>query len=188
VTFLIDHLTLVGSVLVLVGLALGYVRLRSGGAILFLVAILSLLLGAGALITDVLFETPIEQVGRRLDGMISAAEAGDEAFLVNALAASYHDGRRDRQAMADLIRVRIDEADFDHVRIAGLEFARVNEDVEASFVAHVRGSSRGSAGYESFPIRLKILFRKEGSTWQVGSIRRFDVVQSGREVDLDSWR
>jgi hypothetical protein len=189
--FLMDHLWLVAPFVVGLGVFVSWLALRSAHQRGMAVGVAIVLSGLGMMAWDYLNESPFEQVRATLDEMVAAAERGDPEPICQRIASTYQDGVRDQAGVQSLIRSRIGEADVEGVSLAGVEMARQGEEIEESFVAHVEGrQTRGAGGLPtgSYPVRLRMLFRREGEGWRVGAVRRFDIIQSAKEIPLDSLR
>jgi hypothetical protein len=153
----------------------------AGGATAFLAA------WVGLWIADALVETPSEQVRRRLNEIVAAAQRGDAEAVVDAVADDYNDGVRDKASLSSLIRRHFSHARVSRIAVAGLNLrVESNERVSAKFVAHVSGEYQGAGGgLESHPIRLQIDFRLDRGRWQMASVQRFDPFQSAKPIPLD---
>jgi hypothetical protein len=181
--FLGIGLTLLG--LLLLGWSLG----RSAG--LRWVGLVIALAGIGLVSWEMLTESPFEVVRKSLRQIIDAAKAGDPEPICSSIAADYRDESRDRKALCSLVRTRIGESAIEDISLAGLELSREGEQIIARFVAHVSGRQSRASGRMPggrYPVRLRIDFRPEGEGWKVGAIRRYDIIQSAKEIPLDSLR
>ena len=185
--FFLDYLWLLAPILAVAGLG-GLFRFLQTGERRWLLTAIALLLGAiFTFLLDRAIETPFEQVRNTLRSIVASAEKQDAEAIVAALASDYFDGTRRHAQMAALVRDRIDDARIDRVGLAGLELAREEGGVTARFVAHVAGSdARGGSRVQSYPVRLKITFIQENDSWKMNAVRRYDIVQSAREVPLDA--
>jgi hypothetical protein len=189
--FVIDHLWLVAPSTLVVGVLIGWLAVRSSRPPVLAGGFVVILLGLGMMTWDFLTESPFEQIRTTLDEIISAAERGDPEGICQRIGSTYQDGFRDQAGIRSLIRARIGEADVEDVSLAGVEMARQGEDIEVSYVAHVQGrQTRGAGGLPTgrYPVRLRMLFRREGEEWRVVAVRRFDIIQSAKEIPLDSLR
>ena len=184
--FVYDYLWFVAALGVVVGVTSLYAGLRSGSRPVLMGALLCLVTGATLFGIDYWIESPTEQVRAVLARIINAAERRDANTIIDAVSSQYSDSARNRDTLVSLIHSRIGDSNIENVSLAGLEFAHLGDDIQASFVAHVSGRYQGMDPGQAYPVRLKILFRREGDTWKMATIRRFDPIQSGREVPLDS--
>jgi hypothetical protein len=184
--FVFDYLWILAALGLVVGLTSLYAGLRSGNRSVIAGAVLCLATGAALFGIDYWVVSPTEQVHQVLSRIIHAARNKDAKTISDAVSSQYTDGTRDRDTLVSLIHSRIDHADIENVSLAGLEFAHQDGDIQTSFVAHVSGRYQGMNPGQAFPVRLKILFRREGDTWKIVSIHRYDPIQSAKEVSLDS--
>ncbi|MBY0588979.1 hypothetical protein K2X85_17535 [bacterium] len=187
---LTDHLWFISLLLVSLGGSALWVASRSGSPAGQRWSVALLLVGGLALAIELVWASPFDHVRACLDRMVQGAKAGDPEPICQAIATDYHDGRHDADQLRELIRSRLHAGAVDDVRLAGLEFSREGDDIQASFVVHVRSpNGRSSSPYPagSYPIRLKMLFREEQG-WKVVAVRRFDIIQSAKEIPLDSVR
>lgn len=186
-SWLIDHFWAASAALGL-GLALsGWLFLRGGGWKAAVAASAFLAAWVGLWIAASVIETPSQQVRRRLNEIVAAAQRGDAEAVVDAVADDYDDGARDKAALSSLIRRHFSHARVARIAIAGLDVrAEAADRAAAKFVAHVSGEYQGAAtGPNSHPIRLQIDFRLDGSRWQMTSVQRFDPFQSAKPIPLD---
>ncbi|MBX9653403.1 hypothetical protein K2Y11_07250 [bacterium] len=184
--FVFDYLWSLAALGVVVGLTSLYAGIRSGSRSVIAGAIFCLLIGAALFGIDYWVVSPTEQIRAVLAQIIQAAKEGDAKTIDEAVSSQYSDGTRDHDTLVSLIHSRIDHADIENVSLAGLEFAHQEGDIQTSFVAHVSGRYQGMNPGQAYPVRLKILFRREGDTWRMISIHRYDPIQSAKEVPLDS--
>jgi len=186
--FVFDYLWFLAALGGLVGLTSLYAGIRSGSRSVVLGAFVCLLTGAALFGLDYWIVSPTEQVHAVLSRIIHAAKEGDAKTISAAVSSHYSDGTRDHDTLVSLIDSRIRDSNIENVSLAGLEFAHQDGDIQTSFVAHVSGRYLGMSPGQAYPVRLKILFRREGDTWKMVSIHRFDPIQSAKEVPLDSLR
>ncbi len=189
--FLLDYLWVIAPASFAVGVFFCWLALRSGRPSALAGGVIIILAGLGMMAWDFFTVSPFEQVRTTLDEMVAAAERGDPDAICQRIASTYQDGVRDQAGLQSLIRTRIGEADIENISLAGVEMTRQAEDIEVSYVAHVEGrQTRGAGGLPtgSYPVRLRMLFRREGEGWRVAAVRRFDIIQSAKEIPLDSLR
>jgi hypothetical protein len=187
--YLFDHLLAVSILLAAAGLSSAWWSSRSGERSFGIAGLLLLLLGGAGVFWDQIWESPFDKVRTALRVMTEAAEQGQADPICSLIAPSYSDGARGATAVASLIRERIGQAAMADVSLAGLELARIDSRIEAKFVAHVQGRSTGSSTRSHsghYPVRLKMVFTEEPEGWKVVAVHRYDIIQSAKEIPLDS--
>jgi len=185
--FLADHVWLFALLMAALVLFAAWLFVRSGDVRAAAVAALGVVGIAGLFLLASFVETPSEQVQKTLDRIVEAARQGDAETIVGFISNSYADGSRDKPSLAAIDRRHFSEARLQSVALSGVRIEPERTDlVVAKFVAHIGGEYRGqSTGSEDYPVRLRIEFRRESDAWRMGSIRRFDPIQSAKEISLD---
>lgn len=165
----------------------GWAFLRTGRRLMLATSFACALSLAGLIVLDQWIETPIEQARASLDRIVNAARTGDADTIAGLIAPTYSDESRDRAGLESVVRQHFSRARLSTISIAGLQLSRESsERVAARFVAHISGAYQGqSTGAESYPVRLRIDFVADEGVWKMGCVRRFDPIQSAREIPLD---
>lgn len=181
----VDWLWLVGIVVAVDAAVFLFVWTKQSQPMFLIVAVSNAMLAGTIFVLDQWLISPREQVERALTEIVSAFERGDAETIKRAVHPDYSDGQRNADGVREIIDRRSNEADIDEVVLRGLEFDSVDSDMVASFVAQLRGRYGGSSAGQSYPVRLKIRFRRNDSNWQMIQVRRFDPIRSGVEIPLD---
>lgn len=184
-----DHLWLIAILLAAASLAALVLLIRTRPIVALATALALLVLAAASWWLDQAIETPTEKVRFLVRSMATAAERGDTAYLISLISPQYDDGAHDQAGLSALIERRVREGEADHVRLAGLEVASSDPgETTARFVAHLSGRIGQATPVQGYPIRLAMTFHQIAGEWKLRSIRRFDILQSAKEIPLESIR
>jgi hypothetical protein len=127
------------------------------------------LLAAGillAVLADWLRTSPAEEIGVLLDGCCRAAEAGDAAALVSAVAVDYQDGRYAKEALRERFASLLASYPIRSVSVSGLEVDVRGSAAYAKFRTRVRAEAEeGMLGGGA--IDWDLAFRREGERWVI---------------------
>lgn len=186
-SFLVENFWPIVAVLGAGIAASAWLFLRGGGSRAIASAVVLSAAAAVLVVVDVFADTPVKQARRALEVVLDAARSGDAETIVRSIADDYADGSRDRAGIESLVRRHVPQAKLSQLTVNGLQLAREGNDrVVTKFVAHARGTYEGHAtGGESYPVRMRIDFGRRPDGWKMTSIRRFDPIQSTREIPLD---
>lgn len=160
-----------------------WIGLRDGRSGWLFAAGVAAVLGASLFLLDSFVTTPAEEVGRQLERMVEAARRHDAETIIDCISPEYRLNGQTKESLAQLIRREIGTARFRSIRLNGLEIAGNDREVRARFVAIISADYQGFVA-DRYPVRLALSFERQGETWRITRVQRYDPIAAEKEIPL----